>query len=154
MDKQNLSKCKYVWIVYRGERDGSVHKEKYPVIYANNIVTYYKVGRGMDLSKITTSYIKDAPTQNDIKDILRYRQKKFYWDIPDSISALFLAIKDAVDKEREQKYIEETVRKYRAATFEYERAKKAYDKLPDEVKNEKEVCKTAAKDPIEFWRNG
>ena len=152
MDKQNLSKHKYIWVVYRGS-DDYVHKEKYPVIYANNIVTYYKVGRSMSLNQISTSYIKDTPKENDIKDILRYHQKKFYWNVPDSIIDLFSAIKDAVDKEAEQLYIETAIQRYEKAIREYTRAKEIYDKLPDEVKSKNEDSNTKNADPIEFWRN-
>ena len=41
--KKNLSKCKYVYRIYK-END-SFHIEKYPIVYINSNVVYFKTGR-------------------------------------------------------------------------------------------------------------
>lgn len=150
--KQNLSKYKYIWRVYRGS-DGEIHKEKFPVIYANGTNTYYKAGRSMALNIIATGYIKDCPTQKDVESVARYFHNRYYWNISEEIDSMFAAIKKAVEEENERKYIEETIKEYRLAKIRYEKAEKAYDALPDGVKNEKKICETGTKDPVEFWRN-
>lgn len=153
MDKQNLSKYKYVWKVYRSSV-GAINKEKYPVIYANNSKTYYKVGRSTSLNVIDTSYIKDTPAQNDIDGIVRYFHKRYYWNVPDDVEDVFESARKAVDEENECKRIETIIAEYRTAKIGYERAKKAYDALPDEVKPKNEKHGSQNADPIEFWRNG
>ena len=153
LDKQNLSKYKYIWRVYRGS-EGKIHKEKFPVIYANGTNTYYKAGRSTALNTIATDYIKDCPTQKDVESVVRHFHSRYYWNIPDEIDSMFAAIKKAVEDENERKYIDETIKEYRLAKVRYERAKKAYDALPDEAKSKMERCKSEDVDPIEFWRNG
>lgn len=41
--KKNLSKCKYIYRIYK-END-SFHIEKYPIVYINSEVVYFKTGR-------------------------------------------------------------------------------------------------------------
>ena len=41
--KKYLSKCKYVYRIYK--KDNDFHIEKYPIIYINSEVVYYKNGR-------------------------------------------------------------------------------------------------------------
>ena len=51
--KNNLSKCKYVYRIYR-ERD-KFHIEKYPIVYINSEVVYFKMGRKNYLEYISFS---------------------------------------------------------------------------------------------------
>lgn len=41
--KKNLSKCKYVYRIYK--ENNSFHIEKYPIVYINSEVVYFKNGR-------------------------------------------------------------------------------------------------------------
>lgn len=51
--KKNLSKCKYVYRIYK-EHD-NFHIEKYPIVYINNEVVYFKIGRKNHLESISFS---------------------------------------------------------------------------------------------------
>ena len=48
--KKNLSKCKYVYRIYK-END-NFHIEKYPIVYINSEVVYYKHVRKNDLERM------------------------------------------------------------------------------------------------------
>ena len=41
--KKNLSKCKYIYRIYK--ENNSFHIEKYPIVYINSEVVYFKNGR-------------------------------------------------------------------------------------------------------------
>lgn len=41
MDVKELSKKKYIWVYYK-DKESMIHKQRYPVIYSNLTVVYYK----------------------------------------------------------------------------------------------------------------
>lgn len=51
--KKNLSKCKYVYRIYREHED--FHIEKYPIVYISSEVVYFKTGRKNDLECLSFS---------------------------------------------------------------------------------------------------
>lgn len=51
--KKNLSKCKYVYRIYR--EHGNFHIEKYPIVYINSEVVYFKTGRKNDIESMSFS---------------------------------------------------------------------------------------------------
>ena len=48
--KKNLSKCKYVYRIYK--ENYNFHIEKYPIVYINSEVVYYKHVRKNDLERM------------------------------------------------------------------------------------------------------
>ena len=51
--KKNLSKCKYVYRIYN--EHGNFHIEKYPIVYINSEVVYFKTGRKNDIESMRFS---------------------------------------------------------------------------------------------------
>lgn len=48
--KKNLSKCKYIYRIYREHEN--FHIEKYPIVYINSKVVYFKTGRKNDIERM------------------------------------------------------------------------------------------------------
>ena len=51
--KKNLSKCKYVYKIYREHEN--FHIEKYPIVYINSNIVYFKTGRKNVIKMISFS---------------------------------------------------------------------------------------------------
>lgn len=60
--KKNLSKCKYIYRIYREHEN--FHIEKYPIVYINSKVVYFKTGRKNDIEMKSFSALWD----DDIKE--------------------------------------------------------------------------------------
>lgn len=59
LDKQNLSKIKYIYKIYSA--DDMLHLERYPIVYINSKVVYFKENRKNDfLGRLEYDYISDT----------------------------------------------------------------------------------------------
>lgn len=67
MEKSELSKKKYIWKYYKAS-DGMIHKECYPIIYANSNIVYFKEPGSMYLSNVTTNKI--AKSESELKGLI------------------------------------------------------------------------------------
>lgn len=60
LDKKNLSKIKFIYRLFYDSTDKKLHCEKYPVIYINSKVIYYKnVRKGENLGVIDLNMLQD-----------------------------------------------------------------------------------------------
>lgn len=60
LDKKNLSKLKFIYRLFYDSTDKKLHCEKYPVIYINSKVVYYKnVRKGETLGVIDLTMLQD-----------------------------------------------------------------------------------------------
>ena len=75
----DLSKRKYIYRIYSSE-DKVIHCEKYPIIYINSEVVYYKDGRKQEyLNYKRVSSVEDEFTGVNLS-IYGYFEK-FYWKV-------------------------------------------------------------------------
>ena len=66
--KRNLSKCKYIYRIYK-END-SFHIEKYPIVYINSEVVYFKTGRKNYIESMSFSNLWTNVKENFEKAIV------------------------------------------------------------------------------------
>lgn len=123
MDKQNLSKIKYIYRIYKSAEDNQVHIEKYPVVYVNSNYTYYKVANKQELQWVGTPKVYETAKAAcyELSKITRYWNLSFYfWDL------------DGFDIEN-SKYIENLRRE--ALKQKYESDLKQHKSLATRYKN-------------------
>ena len=127
MDAKNLSKQKYIYRIYES-RDGKLHCEKYPIIYVNSMVVYFKDGRKN--GSLGCTYIEnildDTTTINPARlaeepQLYRCRFNRYFWK---------------VDEEKIEEIFEDLTKQYAALSEvnrkrwfkqRYEQAKIAYE---------------------------
>lgn len=81
-DMENLSKKKYIYEIYRAT-DGTFHCNKYPIVYINSKVVYFKEGRCHDLLGMTPiGFVKKSI--DDFDDLNIYRD--YVWDVGTDIA--------------------------------------------------------------------
>jgi len=125
MDKENLSKMKYIYKIYSS--DSIVHCEKYPIVYINSENIYYKVARQSQLMRIDTKSVKDCC--NGIEDLnTRYywSGNSFFFQVVDFDSDRFT--KEVFRKEISDK-LERARRDAEDLTIRYEKAQSILNKL-------------------------
>lgn len=135
-EKEELSKHKYIWYLYGGG-DGTIHKERYPVIYANSSIVYYKKKRGTRLGEVWIQNVKDNPSEREIQSMAQFLCRKYYWNLPDNFDSMFMSAREEIKNGIEKAFVETTIRDYVLAKAAFEKAKTRYDALPDEIKFEK-----------------
>ena len=134
MSLQKLSKRKSIYHVYVS-KDGSVHCEKFPIIYANKHVVYYRASR--DAHEL--EYVKIGNIYKTIKEAIRHIPKTGFsflvWQIDDDYKKDLNYIKIIVEKETNNRIkksfeqnLEQARERYLNARNEYE---KLYGELPD-----------------------
>ncbi len=129
---QNLSKVKYIYRVYES-RDKVLHCEKYPVVYINSEVVYFKDGRKQPyLSYISVKNIQDNFIDFK-KNYLTYSFgshvcfDRYFWNIETNIEEIYEDLQrqriiTMKKKEKEAKYqaLEIAKKKYEDALKEIE----------------------------------
>lgn len=144
MDKNQISKKKYVYHVYLARSDGSsyvdtLHIEKHPLIYANSIYLYYKSARYSTLTCIDMRRVCDRLDIDEVKRLIVNRSLDlYYWNVDDNARQLFDELRDIQKQVDEQRAIEKIKADFFATKCAFERVKQKYDALPDELKNDKE----------------
>lgn len=121
MDYKNLYKYKYIYRIY--EVGGIFHLEKYPVIYINNTVIYFKTGRKEYLS---------CECLNKVIDINNYSPNYHKW-----FNKYFIGkekeIKEMLKDLQQQQLIHVSKEKERQAYSRFERAKKEFEEALTEI---------------------
>ena len=135
LDMKNLSKLKYIYRIYESS-DKILHLEKYPIIYINSEVVYFKMVRKQE-------YIHNVKLENikqEIKDFYVSPYLNFpcysvyYADTETNICNIFIALKQQQEYYRAnenminiEKRYDNAKDKYEKALKEYEAAKKQYE---------------------------
>lgn len=150
--KKNLSKYKYVYRIYK---DSGViadfHIEKYPIVYINEEVVYFKGGRKNWLTPITfnTDMICiDKVAKTSYLEAVEYINNKFIrcpWIRYDSTSVYFIDMNkiDSFDLSLIKKYFKEENKKFNIeqAEKEVEKYKRLYEKSLKELEDIKKGVK-------------
>ena len=127
-----MSKNKHIWCVYMSS-DGKIHMEKHPVVYLNSKYVYYKTARKDMLDWEYASSIHERLDSHCIDAILGMN-RRWFWKIDDNMNNVLQDVKSAKVARDEKRAIEKIKAEYADAQRRLERAKKAYDKLPDSEK--------------------
>ena len=109
MELKDLSKIKYIYRIYES-KDYVLHLEKYPVIYINSEMLYFKVHGNKTLNSIYINNILDCHVKyEDLKFCAKY-----FWGISTDINDVFEDL-----KMQQSKYIpEQTKKEYQKALNE------------------------------------
>lgn len=142
IDKEQISKKKYVYHVYLSHTSGdthveTLHIEKHPLIYANSSYLYYKDARYSRLSCIEMYRVYDCLDLEKIKRFISNRSLNcYYWNVDENAPQLFNELRSIQNEVEKQRAIDKITADYIAAKRAFERAKKKYDTLPDEAKRD------------------
>ena len=141
--KKNLSKCKYVYRIYK--ENNNFHIEKYPIVYINSEVVYFKTGRknyieSMSFSNLWTNvkenFEKAIVYINNIVTCYDYYPTNVYFIETDKLEEFNLSlIKQRLKDESKESKIKKQER-------EVEKYKKSYElqlRKLEEMKKEFEI---------------
>lgn len=133
IDLKTLSKQKYIYRIYESE-DKVLHCEKYPIIYINSEVVYFKDGR----KKEFLNYVKLKNVYNNFTEFYQnnyyanlYRPcfDRFFWNVEANIEKICEDLKkQKADMMRQREYEMKRERLERAK-LEYEKALKEVEAL-------------------------
>lgn len=134
MELDKLSKQKHVYRVYLADTEPGygeqIHVEQYPVIYANEHVTYIKGGRKQHrLSEISTSRIRDHFGIAEAQQYIENRTLDLYYWSADDLRGNIDALREYKKQVDMKKFQEKAERRLNKAKEELEKAQAAYDKL-------------------------
>ena len=127
MDLQNLSKIKHIYRIYESW-NGVLHCEKFPVVYLNSKVVYFKDGRKQDF--LCREYIQNV--NDDFTDFCKnnhYRSNfnEYFWNVEPNFQEVLEDLKrqrkEMLDKKEEQKKrdrLEKAKKEYETALKEVE----------------------------------
>jgi hydroxymethylpyrimidine pyrophosphatase-like HAD family hydrolase len=129
INKQELSKFKYLYRIY-SSGDKVMHCEKYPIIYSNGEIVYFKTGRKRELSYIYFKNIKDEYTCIESRDLNYFGYysdfDKYYFKVENFDSKK--ATEDAF-KQKKKSELDSAKLAFERAEREYLQKKEKYDKL-------------------------
>lgn len=134
MRLEELSKHKHVYRVYMAQTQPGygeqIHVEKYPVIYANELITYVKDGRKQHrLSEVSTCRIGDHFGMAEaMRHVTNRTLDLYYWSAED-LSESVEALREFKMKEDAKQFQEAAERRLKKAEAELKKAQEAYDKL-------------------------
>ena len=124
---KNLSKIKHIYRIYESN-DKVLHCEKYPVIYINSEVVYFKDARKQEYLSYT--YVKNV--LHDFTEFYRtcYNRpcfNKFFWNVDENIKEIYEDLKKQreilISKNEEEK----AYNRLELAKREYENAQRAVE---------------------------
>ena len=129
MDKQNLSKYKHIYRVYE-DSTGTIHCTKYPIIYINSKVVYFKDVRKQEyLNNVCINNVSDdfaSYAEKMLSTSFNWRVDHYFWDVEDDIRELFQEF-------RKQRALKSMISKEKMITDRYERAKKELEAAEAEL---------------------
>lgn len=132
IDLKELSKIKHIYRIYESE-DEVLHCEKYPVIYINSVVVYFKNTRKQGMLNYTN-------IDNVLDNLTVFYQDKYYprfdryfWNMETNIQEIYADLKKQRDVIRRKNEEEKKRDRYEKAKREYEEALKEIELL-DKIK--------------------
>ena len=129
MDKQNLSKYKYIYRIYE-DRIGEAHCTKHPVVYINSKVVYFKDARKQEyLANTLVNQVSDdfASFADDVLTRPGYYNVDWYfWSIENNIRELFQEFK-------KQRTLARMLQNEKQITARYVRARKEFEAAEAEL---------------------
>ena len=141
VDLKNLSKIKHIYRIYESE-DEVLHCEKYPVIYINSKVVYFKDARKQEMLNYTNiNNVLDSFTDfyqnNYYRDCYSPCFNKYFWNMETNIQEIYADLKKQRDVIRSKNEEERKRNRYERAKREYEEALKEIellDKIDESLK--------------------
>ena len=128
IDLKELSKIKHIYRIYESE-DEVLHCEKYPVIYINSKVVYFKDTRKQGMLNYTN-------IDNVLDNLTVFYQDKYYprfdryfWNMETNIQEIYADLKKQRDVIRSKNEEEKKRDRYERAKREYEAALKEIELL-------------------------
>ena len=137
LDLKNLSKIKYIYRIYEAT-DGILHCERFPVVYINSEVVYFKDARKKEyLNYIKVRNVTDNLTAfyNSGNYVKYYSYfDKYFWNVENNIQEIYEDLK----KQKAEAQIKDEKEK---AMSRYERAKREYEAALKEIEVMEQIKK-------------
>ena len=133
MDLQNLSKIKHIYRIYESE-DEILHCEKFPVVYINSKVVYFKDARKKECLNYTyVSNVMDNFTNfyqnNYYQNYYRPCFDKYFWNMETNVQEIYEDLKKQREMIRSKNEEEKKRDRLERAKREYEDALKEIELL-------------------------
>lgn len=133
MELKNLSKVKYIYRIYESDNE-VLHIERYPVIYINSKVVYFKTASKQE-------YLECKKITEVSDDFVHFYQKiytywplysrvsfdEYFWNVETNVNKIYqdliqqrYKMRHETDLERKRKKAEQAKREYEAALKEIE----------------------------------
>lgn len=133
IDLKKISKIKHIYRIYESE-DEVLHCEKYPVIYINSKVVYFKDARKQEMLNYTNiNNVLDSLTVFYQDNYYRPRFDRYFWNMETNIQEIYADLKKQRDEIRRKNEEDEKRYRYEKAKREYEEALKEIELL-DKIK--------------------
>ena len=140
IDTKDLGKIKYIYKVYIS-KDDKLYIEKYPIIYINSKVVYFKTGRKqyyLDYCQLLSVYNNFTDLSNNILSSSYPTKRNFYsniyllLNIEDNIEELFKELLNKYNSIGFYRRKEIAARRLEIAKRDYEKALKEYEKYKED----------------------
>lgn len=133
MDLQNLSKIKHIYRIYESE-DKVLHCEKFPVVYINSKVVYFKDARKKEYLNYTyVGNVMDNFTNfyqnNYYQNYYRPCFDKYFWNMETNVQEIYEDLKKQREMIRSKNEEEKKRDRLERAKREYENALKEIELL-------------------------
>lgn len=133
MDLQNLSKIKHIYRIYESE-DEVLHCEKFPVVYINSKVVYFKDARKKEyLNNTYVDNVMDNFTKfyqnNYYQNYYRPCFDKYFWNMETNVQEIYEDLKKQREMIRSKNEEEKKRDRLERAKREYEDALKEIELL-------------------------
>jgi hypothetical protein len=122
IDKTTLSKHKYIYRIYENTV-GEIHCAKYPIIYLNSKVVYFKDARKQEyLANVLVSKVCDNFTVYAQAVLDKYYKTidDYFWDVEGNLNELFQEFK-------QKRKVAKLMQAEKQITFRYVQTKKAFE---------------------------
>ena len=138
LDMKNLSKLKYIYRIYESS-DKILHLEKYPIIYINSEVVYFKMARKQeDIHKKDFKNIKQEIKKYYTSTYLNYPcYNEYYLDTEKNINDIFIILKQQQEYYRANEDMVNIEKRYNKAKDKYEEALKEYEAAKEQYEARK-----------------
>lgn len=128
LDKNALSKQKYIYYVYDADAGKTMHIERFPVVYINSKYVYYKHSRKHELEKVYLGDVKDTLANVFEKDYkFVYSRDRYFWNTAENPEEVVATLKKVADERRIEKNKSWAEKELERARRAYEDAQKRYD---------------------------
>lgn len=141
VDKENLSKLRYVYYVYQAE-DTHYHVERYPIVYINSDLVYYKHYGNKYLQCIEMKYVRDSLSDYTPEPYIApfsHKGNSFYWSMGNDYRKKLNEIVEEYEKAVLLRGLDRAERDMAVAISNYGVNIARYDKASSE-ESKKRVC--------------
>lgn len=132
MELKDLSKVKYIYRIYESDNE-VLHLERYPVIYINSKVVYFKTARQQEylgckqLKNVSDNFMQFYQKMTRYSTQSRASFDEYFWNVETDVNKIYqdlirqrFKMRQERDMQMKQRKLEKAKREYEAALKEIE----------------------------------